>query len=97
MTDLWPFCDAKNSAVFTSKRVIDGSDWIHYVTHDADDGAWQFHPYGGPTPEIEAAVVSLESVLQLDDSIRLLADLPIGWHAWRGSKSSEWIRELRKQ
>jgi len=97
MSSIWPFSDAERTAVFTSKRVIDGSDWIHYVTHDADDGAWQFHPYSGPTPEQEAAVVSLRSILDLDDSVRSLSDLPRGWHAWRESTSSTWTRAPRKQ
>jgi hypothetical protein len=92
MTDPWPFDDAEKTAVFTSKRIIEGSDWIYYVTHDADDGAWQFHPYSGLTPEQEAAVVSLKTIVELDGSVCLLADLPCGWHAWRATKSASWIR-----
>ncbi|WP_210240535.1 MULTISPECIES: hypothetical protein [unclassified Mesorhizobium] len=37
-------------------------------------------------------IVSLQSVLQRDESIQILADLPEGWHAWRSSKSSPWQR-----
>jgi hypothetical protein len=96
MNKPWPFRDAENTAVFTSKRIVDGRDWIHYVTHDAEDGAWQFHPYGGPTPVDEAAVIGLRTVLSLDDSLRELADLPCGWHAWRQSESSAWTRAPMK-
>lgn len=93
----WPFKDAENTAVFTSKKIIGGNDWIQYVAHDADDGAWQFHPCGGSTPEHDAAVVSLKSIVALDNSLLGLADLPLGWHAWRKSKSSSWERSLREQ
>jgi hypothetical protein len=88
----WPFSDDRNVAVFTSKRILNGSEWIYYVTHDEDDGAWQFHPYNGPTSEGEAAVVSLERMVTLDETLRKLADLPTGWHAWRKSADSEWER-----
>ncbi|MDZ4779868.1 MAG: hypothetical protein SGJ19_06425 [Planctomycetia bacterium] len=92
MKSKWPFGDSENTAVFTSKKILDGADWVYYVTHDADDGAWQFHPHSGPTPEAEAAVASFKSMLGIDDSIRALANLPLGWHAWRKSKSSPWTR-----
>ena len=42
--DKWPFLDPPNTAVFTSVRILDDEDWVHYVTHDQEDGARQFHP-----------------------------------------------------
>jgi|LakMenE01Jun11ns_1017448.scaffolds.fasta_scaffold9624795_2 hypothetical protein len=88
----WPFVESRNSAVFTSKRIVFNGDWIYYVTHDVEDGAWQFHPFSGITPEIEATVVSLEEMVRLDESLRLLSDLPAGWHAWRKSADAAWER-----
>jgi hypothetical protein len=88
----WPFADPPNVAVFTSRRILDGADWIHYVTHDEDDGAWQFHPSAGPTTEEEAAVVALKTIVDHDPSIAALADLPIGWHAWRTGREGAWQR-----
>lgn len=88
----WPFSDQRNVAVFTSKRIVHEGDWVYYVTHDADDGAWQFHPHSGLTPESEAAVVSLETMVKLDSSLTQLADLPLGWHAWRKSPEANWER-----
>jgi hypothetical protein len=93
MTDgKWPFMDPPNTAVFTSVRILDEKDWVHYVTHDEEDGAWQFHPFGGPTTMKEAAVISLEHMLRIDPRIEELADLPLGWQAWRDSKSASWTR-----
>ena len=91
----WPFSDDRNLAVFTSKKIVHEGDWIYYVTHDEDDGAWQFHPHSGPTPENEAAVVSLESLVKLDGSLRQLSDLPRGWHAWRQSPDAAWERSQK--
>ncbi len=87
----WPFLDPPNVAVFTSKRIIYEDAWVYYVTHDEGDGAWQFHPHD-PTPENEAAVVSLKEMVSLDDSLRQLANLPVGWHAWRQSPNAKWER-----
>jgi hypothetical protein len=81
-----------HSPVFSSRRILDGSDWIHYVTHDLDDGAWQFHPYSGPTPEEEAVVVALSTIHRIDPSVIELRDLPVGWHAWRDTKGGRWYR-----
>ena len=88
----WPFEDATNTAVFTSSRILGGEDWVYYVTHDADDGAWQFHPYSGRTPEEDARVVGLREMLEIEPRISELADLPTGWHAWRPEREGEWQR-----
>jgi hypothetical protein len=88
----WPFADARNSAVFTSRKIVFGGDWVYYVTHDENDGAWQFHPFSGITPEDEAVIVSLEEMVRTDESLKSLSDLPPGWHAWRQSAVADWER-----
>lgn len=93
----WPFSDPPNVAVFTSRRIVDNGDWVYYVTHDEDDGAWQFHPHAGITPENEVKVVSLETMVKLDPSLIALADLPLGWHAWRQNPDAEWERSPRQK
>jgi hypothetical protein len=51
----WLFEDPENVAVLTSKDVIDLGKWIHYVSHDYDDGSWQFHSLeGAPLREADA-------------------------------------------
>lgn len=88
----WPFQDPPNVAVFTSKTILEKSDWIQYVSHDEEDGAWQFHPKIG-TQEEDARIVSLEEIVKMDRSIAALFDLPFGWCAWRKTRDSEWQRE----
>ena len=88
----WTFLDPPNTAVLTSVRILDEEDWMHYVTHDQEDGAWQFHPYSGPTSEEESADVGLEHMLRIEPRLEELAELPLGWHAWRDSKSDPWTR-----
>jgi hypothetical protein len=89
----WPFKDLPNVAVITTWKIVNGSDWIAYVYHDADDGGWQFHTSeAGPPSVSDAAVVALSEIVQLDETVTELADLPMGWHAWRASKNSPWQR-----
>ncbi len=79
-------------AVLTSVRLLEGEDWVHYVTHDEEDGAWQFHPFSGPTGEREAAVISLAEMLRIEPRVRELVDLPPGWCAWRPDRNDPWTR-----
>jgi hypothetical protein len=88
----WPFLDPPNTAVITNVRILDGQDWVHYVSHDEEDGAWQFHPSRGQATMKEATVVSLRRILELEPRIEELADLRPGWYAWRDSEGAPWQR-----
>jgi len=87
----WPFDDPPNLAVIATRPVMSGESWIASVYHDDDDGGWQFH--GVETVGVdEAKVVGLKRVFELDPSIGELADLPLGWQAWRVSRDAPWQR-----
>ncbi|MCQ8871546.1 hypothetical protein NP945_06890 [Mesorhizobium sp. LMG17149] len=89
----WKFADPPNVAVFVDRGIVTRGDWIAYVSHDNDDGSWQFHnSETGPVDEGDIMIVSLQNVAQRDESVQALADLPEGWHAWRISRSSPWQR-----
>jgi hypothetical protein len=38
----WQFADSPNVVAFTTRQILRGEHVIDYVSHDADDGAWQF-------------------------------------------------------
>jgi len=86
----WLFADPPNVATFTVRQVLEGSPILH-VSHDADDGAWQFLT-AGETQEEDARVVGLGTVVDLDPTIMELADLPLGWRAWRDTPEGPWRR-----
>ena len=87
----WPFSDPENVAVFTLKRIVRGESPIVRVTHDEDDGGWQFLD-GGEVAVEEASVVSLRQITRIDPSILELADLPLGWVAERAGPGEPWQR-----
>jgi hypothetical protein len=89
----WKFADPPDVAVISTRKVVSGDDWIAFVSHDADDGGWQFLDNApGPLNEVDASVVSLSEIVALDASVNELADLPLGWQAWRDTRHSPWKR-----
>ena len=92
MKTKWPFIDARNTAVFTTRDIIEEGKPILLVTHDKDDGAWQFHTRK-TVPASEGKIVALDEIIFRDLSIVELADLPLGWSAIRDSITSHWKRQ----
>jgi hypothetical protein len=93
MDSSWKFDQPPNCAVITLRSIVEHGEPVLHVTHDADDHGWQF--LGAETPkESDAMVVLLKEILARDATLRELADLPVGWHAWRKSVRENWIREL---
>jgi hypothetical protein len=89
----WPFPDPEETAVITLGRILRGESPLRLVTHDLDDGAWQFLD-GEHVFEDDAVVVALGEIVQLDDGLLALADLPAGSYAWRAGPGQPWTRGL---
>jgi hypothetical protein len=85
----WKFTDPPNLAVFTTQSILEGDDWISFVTHDSDDGGWQFIGTA-VVREQDARIVGLGEIVDLDPSIEELFDLPLGWRASRSSRTGSW-------
>ncbi len=92
MSDDWPFEDPKNVATFTVRQIVKEGHPILRVTHDGEDGAWQFLEWDTPREE-DAMIVGLGTITRIDPSILELADLPYGWRAIRRTKADPWHRE----
>lgn len=84
------FADSLNTAVFTTTYVLKENEPILYVTHDVD-GAWQFHAGNGRVDTTTGMLVSLQNILDHDDTMNEVADLPIGHYAARDSLEAPWI------
>lgn len=92
----WPFDDPPNVATISLRDIMERRAPILLVSHDADDGMWQFlDGRDNPDPE-DAVILSLDCVLDLDPSIAELADLPPGWRAWREGANRPWQREPKE-
>lgn len=90
--DGWKFGDPKNLAVMSTRKVFSSASWIAYVSHDADDESWQFYGNEAEIDHDDLILVGLVEVVELDETVAQLADLPLGWHARRDTKTSPWRR-----
>jgi hypothetical protein len=90
IVDGWPFADKPNTASLTTRQVLEGAP-ILLVTHDTDDGSWQFL-CGTTDDPADARVVGLGQMYKRDVTLGELADLPEGWRASRASADLPWQR-----
>jgi len=96
MSSDWPFPDPLHSVCITTKFVLDGSQPVRLVIHDDDDDdedgiGWQILCGSTDNPE-DGRASGLKELLTLCPDIAAVADLPIGWHAWRDSPDEDWER-----
>ena len=87
----WKFSDPPHTGVYLSKTVHEGTEPVTYVSHDSEDGAWQFLGYsmsdgGGPV------IVCFHHPIDADPSLKELVDLPLGCYAERGKPGEPWTR-----
>ena len=90
-TDIWPFDQPRNCAAITMRQILDGTEPILLVSHDADDHGWQFIGTSDASVE-DGRVVCLEEVVILDPTVLEVADLPPGWQAIRSHVGGAWTR-----
>ncbi|HEV8574994.1 MAG TPA: hypothetical protein VGR43_09835 [Dehalococcoidia bacterium] len=74
-----------NLGVYSTRRLMEQDYPLLLVTHDAD-GDWQF--LCGTTND--SVLVCLEDVVERFPEVAALADLPLGWRAWRSSPEDGW-------
>jgi len=87
-----------NTAVFTTKYIIENNKTITYVSHEEDDGAWQF--FGDKEVENimeDSRVVSLGDIVMLDPTILDLWNMSAGSVATRKDKNDNWSIKRQKE
>jgi len=92
MSEDWVWSVPRDTSVFTLRQILDEGAPVLHVSHNSQDGAWQF--LGWETPSLSDGVVAcIEHLIDLDPSLDPLHDLPRGWHAWRPTREAPWTRE----
>lgn len=91
----WPFDQAPNVAAITTRQVLEENLPILRVTHYSDDRSWAF--VCGTTDRTEdGKVIRMDEALEIDPTLRSVADLPPGWSAWRKAVGSDWTTQENK-
>lgn len=86
----FPFYDAPNTTSIICCHVMNGEEPILFVSHDEDDGMWQFL-CGKTHATNDAKIVSLKFVFELDNSIGALGDMLCGYYATREKQEDHWV------
>jgi hypothetical protein len=84
------FRENLDTAVFTTKYVLEKHSLITHVYHYDEDGAWQFSGLEEIDDDHDFRIVSLEEIIKLDNSILEVSDLPIGYEAYRNEIGLPW-------
>lgn len=88
------FIEDLNVAVLTTKYILEKKSEILYVYHFEDDGMWQFNGNEEIADDSDYKVVSLEEIINIDPSVLVVSDLPLGYEAFRKTKENDW--EIKK-
>jgi len=94
--DNWPFKDEPNVMVITMKSIVYSNKPILHISHDEEDGMWQFLD-GSDVNTENAMIVSLKEMADIDPSIKDVSDLPLGCVAYREKKGDEWKKQSRSR
>ena len=89
----WKFPDPPHATAYLSKTVHIGTEPVTFVSHDAEDGAWQF--LGDSMSDGGGVISCLHHPIDHDPSLAELADLPLGWYAERDKVGEPWVRKER--
>ena len=90
MTAVWPFEDPADTRAYTTRFVLDEDLPILVVAHD-HDGGWEFLCGTTDKPK-DGREIMLGEALELDPRLREVADLPVGWRAFRDSPEGPWMQ-----
>jgi hypothetical protein len=78
-----------NIYVFTTKYVMKEQSPIVRVLHE-EDGDWQFLGDEGNLTESDAIVISLGEMMEFDNTLKEIINLPIGKQALRNDRGEPW-------
>lgn len=90
--DKWSFADSEDTVAICCVHVLNRERSVHFVTHDEVDGDWQFL-CGEPHDGNDGRVVCLGCMVERDQTLLALADLPRGWGADRSAVGAPWNYE----
>ena len=84
------FSDPENTACIVCSHVLSDNAPILRVTHDEEDGMWQFLCGAENHESDQPKIVALSEAASLDLTVNELHEMPIGIGAERESKNGPW-------
>jgi hypothetical protein len=90
MPPFWPFRDPPDRRVLTTRFVVEKGFPILVVSRDSQ-GEWEFL-CGTTNKKKDAREILLGEVLDYDEAVAQVADLPAAWRAFRDAPDSPWMQ-----
>ena len=87
----WKFDQARNVGAVTTAQVLDDAMPVLLVIHYGDDCSWAFL-CDTTDNEDDSRMVTMEQIVEMDPTLKEIADLPPGWIAYRDFIGDEWDR-----
>ena len=84
------FTEPENTACFVCDHVLSKQRPILFVSHEADDGCWQFLCGQNDHIESNIKIISLKQATEIDQTINDLFEMPLGIGAERVSINDKW-------
>ncbi|MCU8075886.1 hypothetical protein [Shewanella sp. SM29] len=88
--DDYKFSDPKNTACIVCSHVLSLNAPILRVTHDENNGMWQFLCGAENHETDQAKIIALGEAASIDLSVNELYEMPLGVGAERESKNGQW-------
>ncbi|WP_053978593.1 immunity protein Imm33 domain-containing protein [Mangrovimonas xylaniphaga] len=84
------FNESENVACIVCDHVLNRTRDILFVTHDLDDGQWSFLCGGEDHEMRNYKLISLKQVIEIDESVNDLYEMPLGFGADRKKIGAKW-------
>lgn len=86
----YQFQEPENTACFTCDHVLNGTHPILYVSHDTNDGTWQFLCGTENHNESNARILGIKEITEIDQTLNELSKMPVGTFAQRSEIGGKW-------
>ena len=83
--------------MFSLRSIVFDGEPILLVCHGEDDHGWQFLDGSDNLKITDGVLATLGDMLQRDPSLAEVADLPLGWIAWRDAPGEPWQRDVNDE
>ncbi len=82
--------DVEQTACITCNHILENNAAVLFVSRDDDDEmCWQFL-CGGEHEAEDARIISLQQIIDIDNSLLQLLNIPVGSSASRNNINAEW-------
>ena len=92
------FKESANTAVLTTKFIVNDNKPITLVRHNPEDSTWEFFSddkYDNFTEVVK--IIGLGQLVKIDNSVLEIADMKLGYYAHRKTKKENWIVDKLKE